>query len=108
MEEIKEQLVNILLNLYHLISIMLIVIERDRQFSEDNFHYLSTFLTYFKLNSLNKDSSQDKLFDLIINILEKSFSYEFGRYDSSKLYALLITLQKRLCQMTISRRHYEC
>ena len=61
----------------------------------DAFAYeeFSTFLTYFKLNSLNKDSSQDKLFELIMNILGKSFSYEFGRYDSSKLYALLITLQ---------------
>ena len=86
----------------HLINIMPIVIERDRQLSEDNFHYLSAFLTYFQFNSLIIDSSQDKLFDLIIKILETGFSYEFGSYDSSKLFSLLITLQIYNKNMNIS------
>ena len=76
---------------YDLLKIMKKVIERDRQFSEDNFHYLSAFLTFFQFNPL--DLNQEKILDFIIKILEKSFSYEFGNYDSSKLYALLITLQ---------------
>ena len=83
-----------------LIKIMLKVIERDRQFSEDNFHYLSAFLTFFQFNPLNL--SQEKISDYIIKILEKSFSYEFGKYDSSKLYSLLITLQIFNKNMNIS------
>jgi hypothetical protein len=86
----------------NLINIMPMVIERDRQLSEDNFHYLSAFLTYFQFNSLIIDSSQDKLFDLIIKILETGFSYEFGSYDSSKLFSLLITLQIYNKNMNIS------
>ena len=74
----------------YIIKIMPNVIERDRQFSEDNFHFLSAVLTYFKLGN---DNRIDELFDIIINILEKTFSYEFGKHDTSKLYSLLITLQ---------------
>ena len=83
---INEQITNILL-------IIPDVIEKDRQFSEENFHYVSTFLTYFCYNPNNNENYQEKFFDIIIKILEKSFSLEFGRYDSSKLYSLLITLQ---------------
>ena len=83
-----------------LIKIMLKVVERDRQFSEDNFHYLSAFLTFFQFNPLNL--SQEKIFDYIIKILEKSFSYEYGKYDSSRLYSLLIALQIFNKNMNIS------
>ena len=81
---INEQIINI-------IKIMQNVIEKDRQLSPDNFHYLSVFLTYFNYDE--EDDNCKKLFDIIIKILEKSFSYEFGGYDTSKLYSLLITMQ---------------
>ena len=67
------------------------VVEKDRQLSVDNFHYLSAFLTYFDYNE--EDDDCIKIFDVIIKILEKSFSYEFGAYDTSKLYSLLLTMQ---------------
>ena len=76
----------------YIIKLMPNVIEKDRQLSEENFHYLSVFLTYFQFNPLNNDDNEE-LFDVVIKILEKSFSYEFGNYDTSKLYSLLITLQ---------------
>ena len=76
----------------YIIKLMPNVIEKDRQFSEENFHYLSVFLTYLQFNPLNNDDNEE-LFDIVIKILEKSFSYEFGNYDTSKLYSLLITLQ---------------
>ena len=85
-----------------LIKIMLKIVERDRQFSEDNFHFLSTFLTYFQLNPLINNNILENIFDLIIKILEQSFSYEFGSFDSSKLYALLTTLQIYNKNMNIS------
>ena len=81
---INEQIINI-------IKIMPNVVEKDRQLSVDNFHFLSAFLTYFNYNEDDEDFK--KLFDIIIKILDKSFSYEFGGYDTSKLYSLLITLQ---------------
>ena len=74
----------------NIIKIMLKVVEKDRQFSVDNFHYLIAFLTYLDLNNNNYSN---ELFDIILQILDKSFSYEFGAYDESKLYALLITMQ---------------
>ena len=81
---INEQTINI-------IKIMPNVVEKDRQLSVDNFHYLSAFLTYFDYNEDDDDCI--KIFDVIIKILEKSFSYEFGGYDTSKLYSLLLTMQ---------------
>ena len=74
-----------------IIKIMPEIIEKDRQFSDENLIFLTTFLTYF--NGIVNDQNHNDLFNIIISILDITFTFEFGKFDPSKLNSLLITMQ---------------
>ena len=69
------------------------IIENERTFSETSFTFVSTFLFYLQNNVSKKYIDQNKLFETIVEIIQKSFEIDPDEHDYSNLYALILTLQ---------------
>ena len=69
------------------------IIDNDRGFSLNSYNYVKTFLFYLDNNICDGFLNQELLFDKIIDIIKKAFTFEDDQYDSSNLYALLLILQ---------------
>ena len=70
-----------------------VIIEEEKTTSSISFNFVSTFLLYIKKNISDKPLDQADLFNEILIIIQKSFSFNDESYDTSKISALLLTLQ---------------
>ena len=69
------------------------IIEQEKSTSSISYNYVSTFLSYIQKNISDKPLDQADLFNEILIIIKKSFTFNEETYESSKTYALLLTLQ---------------
>ena len=69
------------------------IIDQEKSTSTSSFNFVSTFLSYIQKNISNKPLDQTDLFNEILIIIKKSFSFKDETYESSKVSALLLTLQ---------------
>ena len=83
------------------------IIDNDRGFSLSSYNYVRTFLFYLDNNISDGFLSQEKLFDEIINIINKAFTFEDDQHDNSNLYALLLILQILTKNINISDKIYK-
>jgi hypothetical protein len=80
------------------------IIENERTFSETSYTFVKTFLFYIQNNISKNNIDQEKLFELIIEIIDKAFEIDPDNFDFSNLYALLLTLQIFSKNMNISEK----
>lgn len=72
-----------------------------------SFNYVSTFLFYIDNNISISGLNINKLFETIIQIIEKAFTFDDDQYDFSNLYALLLILQIFSKNMNFSEKIYK-
>ena len=70
-----------------------IILDKDSTTSSQCYNYVSTFLSYIQKNISEKPLNQEELFNDILEIIKKSFSFKEETLKTSKIYALLLTLQ---------------
>ena len=69
------------------------ILDIEKTTSSISFDFTSTFLDYIQKNISDDPLDQAQLFKEILIIIEKSFSFKDDTYQSSKKFALLLTLQ---------------
>ena len=70
-----------------------LIIDEEKSISPIAFNFASTFLLYIQKNISDHPLDQSELFKEILQIIQKSFSFTDETYESSKISALLLTLQ---------------
>ena len=70
-----------------------LILDKEKSTSSITFNFVSTFLSNIQRNISEEPLDQAELFNEILIIIKKSFSFEDETYESSKIYALLLTLQ---------------
>ena len=70
-----------------------IIIDIEEILNSTCFSFVSTFLANIQNNISNQILNQTDLFNEILNIIKKSFTYNKESLESTKTYALLLTLQ---------------
>ena len=70
-----------------------LIIDEEKSISPIAFNFASTFLLYIQKNISDQPLDQSELFKEILQIIQKSFSFTDETYESSKISALLLTLQ---------------
>jgi len=69
------------------------ILDIENSTSLSCFNFVSTFLSYIQINISDRPLDQAELFNEILILIQKSYTFQDEFYDSSKLYALLLTLQ---------------
>ena len=69
------------------------ILDIENSISLSCFNFVSTFLSYIQINISDRPLYQAELFNEILILIQKSYIFQDEFYDSSKLYALLLTLQ---------------
>ena len=69
------------------------ILEKDKTMSEICFNFVSTFLLNIQKNISDVPLDQTELFNEIINIINISFSFVDDTLETSKIYALLLSLE---------------
>jgi hypothetical protein len=69
------------------------ILDCEKTTSSISFNFTSTFLYYIQKNVSDEPLDQTQLFHEILIIIQKSFSFIDDSNKSSKIYALLLTLQ---------------
>jgi hypothetical protein len=70
-----------------------LILEEEKTTSKITFSFTSTFLFYIQKNRAEEPLDQAELFKEILLIVNKSFSFNEDTIETSKIYALLLTLQ---------------
>ena len=70
-----------------------LILEEEKTTSKITFSFTSTFLLYIQKNRAEEPLDQADLFKEILLIVNKSFSFNEDTIETSKIYALLLTLQ---------------
>jgi len=69
------------------------IIDKDSTLSTHCYNFVSTFLSYIQKNISEKPLNQEELFMDILEIIKKGFSLKTETLKTSKIFALLLTLQ---------------
>ena len=70
-----------------------LILDKEKSTSTTSFNFVSTFLSNIQRNISEEPLDQAELFNEILIIIKKSYSFEDETYESSKVYALLLTFQ---------------
>ena len=70
-----------------------LILDKEQTTSTISFNFVSTFLLYIQKNISEEPLDQADLFNEILIIIKKSFSFIEETYETSKIYGLLLTLQ---------------
>ena len=70
-----------------------VILDKEQTTSSISYNFVSTFLLNIQNNISEEPLDQAELFNEILIIIKKSFSFEDETFESSKIYALLLTLQ---------------
>ena len=70
-----------------------VILDKEQTTSSITYNFVSTFLLNIQNNISEEPLDQAELFNEILIIIKKSFSFEDETFESSKIYALLLTLQ---------------
>ena len=84
-----------------------LIIEKDLTLSSVCFSYISTFLNNIQYNVSEKPLNQEELFGDILEIIKKSFLIKEESLNTSKINALLLTLQILSLNPNLSNEVFE-
>ena len=70
-----------------------LILEKEKTTSSISFSFVSTFLLNIQKNISEQPLDQGELFSEILDIIKMSFSFSNDTLETSKIYALLLTLQ---------------
>ena len=70
-----------------------LILDEEKTTSKVTFSFTSTFLFYIQKNISEEPLDQAELFKEILLIINKSFAFDEDSIETSKIYALLLTLQ---------------
>lgn len=70
-----------------------LILEKEKTTSSISFSFVSTFLLNIQKNISEQPLDQEELFNEILDIIKMSFSFGNDTLETSKIYALLLTLQ---------------